>query len=246
MYDIHIKESKKKLVATTWLSNFDWLRMEFLKTKCPEGYVGTEYWINLYIGPRRHYWLSTQSETCGRGDRSMLEGWKMAREIMKIVHRDYMDHGDWLALKGSDKRRDDIYFHKLMGTTVSEDSEDQWMLALNYCGNHNIFILYKNYPPEHVDPNGYNGQLQFNYYSWNDPKKFDRLDFDDEYSNYYLDTPEIKIWLDGVWDAIKDKIIYYWKPIKNKVDNSLDMARSFWSRIVKKGNVRKTRRERKK
>lgn len=242
MYDIHIKESKKKLVATTWLSNGDWLRMEFLKTEDPEEYLGTEYWINLYIGPRWHYLLSTQSEICGRGDRSMLEGWKMAREIMKIVHRDYMNHGDWMALKGSDKRRDDIYFHKLMGTTVSEDSEDQWMLALSYCSNHNIFVLYKNYPPEHSDYR----INQFNFYSSNDPREFERLDFDDEYSNYYLDTPEIKIWLDDVWDKIKDKTIYGWVSLKNKVNNSLEYARSFWPRIVKKGKVRKSRRERNK
>lgn len=249
MNDIHFKVTKKHIIATTWLSNGDWLWMQFLKTKDPEGYSGTEYWVNLYIGPKWFYWFSTQAEAYGRPGRSMFEGWKMAREIIKIVHRDYMDYGDWIAMKGSDKRRDDIYFKKLLGTHVSDECDDHWRLASSYNSydiTPNVFILYKNYPPEHQDPNGIDGCLQFDYYPWDNPNIFDRRCYNNEYEGYYYDTPVILILLDDIWSPIKEWFISTYGLIGDKVNYLIQITRSHLPRIVMKGKPRKSHRERKK
>ena len=246
MNDIHFRVTKKHIIATTWLSNGDWLWMRFLKTKDPDGYLGTEYWVNLYIGPKWRYWFSTQAKAYGRPGRSMLEGWKMAQEIIKIVHRDYMGFGDWIAMKGSDKRRDDIYFKKLLGTPVADDCYDHWRLANSYNLTHNVFILYKNYPPEQPDPNGVNGCLQFDYYPWIDPEVFDRQCHDSEYEGYYYNTPVILISLDDIWFPIKEWLIRMRDLIDDRVDYLLQIARSHLPRIVMKGKPRKSRRERNK
>lgn len=250
MNNIHFNATKKHIVATTWLSNGDWLWMQFIKTKNPEGYLGTEYWINLYIGPKWFYWFSTQAKAYGRPGRSMFEGWKKAQEIIKIVHRDYMDHGDWMAMKGSDKRQDDIYFKKLLGTRVSDECDDHWHLASNYCATHNVFILYKNHPPEHQDPNGIEESLQFDYYPWNDPSIFDRQCYDDEYEGCYYNTPAILIdiltLLDDIWVHIKEWFVRIYGMVCDKVYYFFITARSFWPRIDMKGNTRTSRRERKK
>ena len=169
----------------------------------------------------------------------------MAQEIIKIVHRDYMDHGDWIAMKGSDKRRDDIYFKKLLGTTVSDECDDHWRLASSYDGTHNVFILYKNYPPEHQDPNGVDGCCQFVYYPWVDPI-FDRRCPDNEYAGYYYDTPVILILLDDIWFPIKEWFIRMYGLIGDRVDYLLQIARSHLPRIVMKGKPRKSRRARNK
>lgn len=246
MNDIHFKVTKKHIIATTWLSNGDWLWMRFLKTKNPDGYLGTEYWVNLYVGPKLKYLFSTQSKAYGRGGRSMFEGWKMAQEIIKIVHRDYMDYGDWIAMKGSDKRRDDIYFKKLLGTHVSDECDDHWRLTNSYNITPNVFILYKNYLPEHLDPNGIDGRLQFDYYPWDDPNVFDRQCPNNEYEGYYYNTPVILILLDDIWFPIKEGFIWIYGMIRDRVHYLLQIARSHLPRIVMKGKPRKSRRERNK